>query len=443
MEYQSVGQGGGAPDTLPVPPALDLPAPDRRFSAEAMRRKVKVLFVVSQPTGSPALAVHANLMRLLNRDRVEVHVLYNVLAEGEPYRSAGTSVLDILPEREDLHLRPGVFGPVGGAPPRRLLASAARSLGPALRDSAALVRYIRRHRIDIIHCEEGPRNAFYALLLARITPAKSVVHFHSKYGSWMSPLSRLGVRHADAIIAVSSWTGRVIHEAGVPRERIFPVLNGIDVTGWDPATIDGDGVRREFGLGPQAPLIVMVAQLVAWKRQTTLIEAFRRVAAAYPDARLLIVGREFKPDPAPGELTVEQQLRRQVTEAGLDEQVTFAGQRRDVRQILAAADVFAHPSVDDPCPMAHIEAMAMATPVAAVQAGGAPELVAHGQTGLLSPADDSGALADNLMALIGDPDRRQAMGERGRARVLEYLNLKRVTDDVEGVYRLAAGLASV
>ncbi len=431
------------PDALPVPRAPDLPDPGRRFSVEGMSRRLKVLFIVSQPTPSPAISVHANLMRFLDRDRVEVHVLYNRLAAGEPYQSAGTSVLEVLPQTPDIRLRPAEFGPVGGAPKQELLASTARAFVPAVRDSASLVRYIQRNRIDVIHCEEGSRNAFYAFALSRITRAKCVVHFHLKYGSWMTPLSRLAVRRADAIIVVSSWTGRVIYQAGVSPERIFPVLNGIDVADWDPAEVDGAAIRREFEVQPGDPLVVMVAQLTAWKRQATLIEAFRSVAEKHPNARLLIVGVEWNPASAPGQVSYTEELRRLVADAGLDRHVVFTGQRRDVRQILAAADIFALPSVGEPFGLAQVEAMAMAKPIVAVRAGGSPEVVEHGKTGLLGLPDDSEQLASNIIALIDDPARRHEMGEYGRRHVREHLNAKRMADDVEGVYREVLGVDTV
>jgi glycosyltransferase involved in cell wall biosynthesis len=437
LEREAVDESSQA-SAMRLPRGLDLPLPGRRFTEEELGRKLKVLFIVSQPTSSPAISVHATLMRFLDRDRVEVHVLYNRLAEGEPYRSAGTSVLRVLPGTPDIRLRPAEFGPVGGGSTLRLLVAAARSAVPAICDGASLFDYIRRNGIDIIHCEKGPRNGLYGFFLSRLTRAGYVVHFHWRYGSWMSALSRFSVQRADAVVAVSSWTGRPIHEAGVPRERIFPVLNGIDPAVWDPSTVDGGSVRREFGLEPGDTLIVSIAQLVAWKRQATLIEAFRSVAEQRPGTRLLIVGKELVPPTAPGAVSYTEELRRLVAESRLEGDVVFTGQRSDVREILAAADIFALPSVDDPCALAHIEAMAMARPIVTVDAGGAPELVEHGKAGLVGPADDVEQLAANLISLIDDPAARRKLGDYGRRRVLEHLNARRMADEVEAVYRLVA-----
>ncbi len=417
-----------------MPRRLGLEDPGTRFSAEEMNRRLNVLFIFSQPTRSPAASVHATLLRFLDPQRVRCHVVYNRLAASEPYASSGRSVLDLLPRTPDLALIPAEFGPVGGGPRGELIAGAGRALAPAARDAGKLVAHLRRHRIDVIHCEEGPRNAFYGLALSRLSGARCIVHFHSKYGSWMSPLSRIGVRRADAIIAVSSWTGQVMADAGVPAERIFPVLNGLDLTGWDPATADGKAVRREFSLEPGDPLVVSVAQLTAWKRQAVLIEAFAKVAARHPRARLLLVGKDWSP--GAGYLA---QLKQQVAEAALEPRVIFADQRGDVPELLAAADVFALPSVDDPCALAHLEAMAMAKPIVTVSAGGAPELVRHGETGLVGRPDDADQLADHLLELLEDPERRLQIGRAARERACEYFTARRMADEVEAVYRFVSG----
>jgi glycosyltransferase involved in cell wall biosynthesis len=426
---------------LRVPAGLDLPDTGRWFSAQETSRQLRVLFIVSQPAITSAISVHSTLMRFLRRDRVEVHVLYNRRAAGEPYLSAGNSVLRVLPP--DAHLVPAEFGPVGNAPRQELIRSSVRSAVPAIRDSAALLRYIQRHRIDVIHCEEGPRNGFYAYALSRLTRPKCVTHFHWNYGSWMSPLSRLAVQRSDAIVTVSRWTGRVLHQAGVEAQRIMPVLNGIDLDRWDRALVDAGAIRAEFRVSPSAPLVVMVAQLTAWKRQHVLVEAFRMVVERHPEARLLLVGTESNPTNAPGQPTYHDRLRRLVSETGLDGHVIFTGQRPDVREILAAADLSAHPSVDDPCALAHIEAMAMGKPIVAVRSGGTPELVAHGQNGLLGPIDDTQQLAANITALLDDPALRAQMGARAQARAHERFSAQRMSDEVEAVYRLVSGRAPV
>jgi len=96
LERESIGQSS-APFFQRVPRALDLPDPGRLFTTEQLSKKLRVLFIVSQPTGSPAISVHANLMRFFDRDRVEVHVLYNRRADGEPFQTDGTSARLVLP----------------------------------------------------------------------------------------------------------------------------------------------------------------------------------------------------------------------------------------------------------------------------------------------------------------------------------------------------------
>lgn len=408
-----------------------------------MARRLRVLFIVSQPTRSSAISVHADLMRFFDRDRVEVHVLYNRHADDERYRAAGTSALDALPATPDIRLVPAEFGPVGDAPRVQLLGAAARAVVPAMRDAGSLVAYIRRHRIDVIHCEQGPRNGFYAYLLSRMTGARCITHFHWNYGPWMSSVSRLAVHRSDAIIPVSAWTGRVLRDAGVPPGRIFPVLNGIDLTRWDPATANGGTIRHEFGIDDGDPLIVMVAQLVAWKRQALVVEAMRAVVDAHPRARLLLVGTESNLGYSGGAISYTDELRRAIGRTGLQDHVILTGQRRDIPQILAAADLSAYPSVGDPCPLAHIEAMAMATPVLGVPAGGTPELVEDGRSGLLGPVDDAAALAANMIALLDDPPRRRRMGTEARQRAVTKLTAKRMADEVEAVYRLVVSGATV
>lgn len=416
---------GGAP-TLPAGP-VGLPA------ISSGTRPLRVLFIVAQPQSTPAISVHANLMRFLDPERVEVHAIYPKAADTVSL-GGGRSVLDVLPQERHIQLQPVEFGPARRAGAGRFGAELALRAAPIVQDALRVRRMVAELGVDVIHCEYGMLNGPYGLMLARTTAARYLVHLHAPFGSWLRPPSAYAIRQADAVIPVSDWVARGVAAAGVPDERIHTVLNGIDLSRWDPE-VSGETVRRELNVSQDAPLVVQIAQLAAWKRQHLLIDAFRRVVERHSDARLLLVGEEQ--GPAEG---YRRQLQDQVSEAGLEERVIFAGRRVDVDQVLAAADIFCLPSVDDPCALAHLEAMAMRRPVVSVRAGGAPELISDGKTGLLGPADDPEALAANLSILIDAPRLREEMGDRGRRRVAENFTVQRMAAEMEEVYRsLAAG----
>jgi glycosyltransferase involved in cell wall biosynthesis len=105
---------------------------------------------------------------------------------------------------------------------------------------------------------------------------------------------------------------------------------------------------------------------------------------------------------------------------------------------MAAADIFAMPSFHEPFGLVFLEAMAMKRPVVALDNGGTPEVVEHGQTGLLSPARDVNALASNILTLLRDPALRARMGELGRRRVETLFSPGRLARDVERVYASVA-----
>jgi glycosyltransferase involved in cell wall biosynthesis len=118
--------------------------------------------------------------------------------------------------------------------------------------------------------------------------------------------------------------------------------------------------------------------------------------------------------------------------------VVFAGYRGDVPALLAGCDVFCLPSRAEGLPMVVLEAMMQARPVVATPAGGTAELVADGETGLLVPVGDAGALAAALRTLLDDPGRARRLGEAGRARVLAEFSADRAAERILGLYGTAA-----
>jgi glycosyltransferase involved in cell wall biosynthesis len=303
---------------------------------------------------------------------------------------------------------------------------------PAVPSLARLARYIRRHEIDIIHSSDRPRDAAASVLLARLTGAAAIIHCHNVYGEWMSPILRWALRHADARIGVSGFVSRSYIASGHDPATTFTVHNAIDLATWVPGRERSD-TRRELGIGVEEPVVVTVCRLFPAKGTEELIRAVAAVRPRHPDVRLVIVGRDL--DRA-GAYT--RRLAALADQLGLNGRVVFTGQRQDVPRLMAAADIFALPSFDEPFGLVYAEAMAMKLPVIGLTMGGTPEVVDHGHTGLLSPPGDDWALAKNLDTLLTDAGLRTVMGERGRCRVTEHFAADRMARETATVFRLVS-----
>ncbi len=136
-----------------------------------------------------------------------------------------------------------------------------------------------------------------------------------------------------------------------------------------------------------------------------------------------------------GEGPDEGVIRKNAEELGLAESVVFTGFRDDVNNAILAMDIVTVPSTwDEPCSAVVQQAMALCKPVIGTRAGGTPEMVLEGETGLLVPPSDAAALAEALAALAGDAFLRRRMGQAGRERVEQHFSLQVMTDKIEDLY---------
>lgn len=296
-----------------------------------------------------------------------------------------------------------------------------------------LAAYVRKHRIEIIHATDRPRDALSCVTLAAITGAKSVVHAHVNYGDWMSRSVRWAFGRADALVAVSRFSAQTFVDAGYAPARIHSVLNAIEIARWNPA-LDPSAGRAALAVPRAAPLIVSVARLFPAKGQRELLRALAAVKREIPDVMLAIVGSDF-----PEGSGETQMLKTLAKELELGGNVIFAGQRGDISNLLAACDVFALPSFLEPFGLVFAEAMAMKRPVVALSNGGTPEVVAHDKSGLLSQPGDIDALSANILRLLRDPALRERLGENGRKRVEDHFTPSRLAADVCELYGRVLG----
>jgi glycosyltransferase involved in cell wall biosynthesis len=390
------------------------------FMRSSPDKRTRILFINSALLGGADTWIHFLLLRNLSQDRFELH------AAGQPGSPA--PAFDELRAIPGIVLRPTNFGPsLWQRSKLQKLASIADAL-PAAASLLGLAAHIRRHRIEILHSTDRPRDAIACVVLAALTGAKALIHVHVNYGDWMNRGVRWALGRADAIVGVSHHTARSFVGAGYRPDRVHAVLNAIEPSRWDPSLGPAPG-RASLGVPDGAPLIVSVARLFPGKGHFELLRALALVKRKYPNVRLAVVGSDY-----PADSGTTQMLKEHARELVVGENVVFTGQRSDIASLLAACDVFSLPSFEEPFGLVFAEAMAMKRPVVALRNGGTPEVVEHGKCGLLSPPGDIDALADNLLRLLGDPALRTQFGEYGRLRVEKHFTPQRMASDFVALY---------
>jgi glycosyltransferase involved in cell wall biosynthesis len=297
-----------------------------------------------------------------------------------------------------------------------------------------LVRLVQRERIELIHAHL-PVAGLLARLAKRRTGVRVVYTEHGVPGHYRWPTriaNALTYRLNDAVIAVSGDVARSV--AGYVRggrPRLVTVPNAVEERLFTHGPADAAAVRRAFGVPPGAPLVVTVGNLRAAKGHADLLQAARRVRADRPGVRFLIVGVGPR----------EASLRRQAAQLALDGTVVLTGFRSDARDLIAVADLYVLPSRSEGLPVSLLEAMALGRPVVATHVGGIPEVLRHGVEGLLVPPADPEALAEAILALLADPDRRERLGAAARAGARGRFSMTAMTRAVELVYRQVGAAA--
>lgn len=388
-----------------------------------MTEKIGVLFLHSQEEFGADAAVHADIMRGLDRERFDVHVACT--AGSGPEEPLPLRIMRGIPQAR---VRPTQFLPWVGRDPSKLL-EVAPALAAVPKDFWDLRRYVKANRIRLIHATDRPRNAVYAVALGKLTSAKSIVHVHVKWSEGYSRAARWCVNAADAVFSISEYVTGTVVGMGRPAADVHTVLNAIDPGRWDPTT-DGASLRQELGIPLDVPLLASVSRLFSWKGQRELLQAFALARREHPNLRLMIVGEDAS---GPGRPYLSE-LKALAEQLGVSDAVLFTGPRKDVARVMAACDVFTLPSFEEPFGLVFLEAMAMKRPVVAIDNGGTPEVVEHGKSGLLSAPWDIPALAENIGKLVADAELRRRFGEHGRERVVSFFNLQRMAAESAQAY---------
>ena len=292
-----------------------------------------------------------------------------------------------------------------------------------------LSRLIKQAGPEVIHAHDPHGVAMAALALSMSTQAVKPplvaarrVDFHIRGHT----LSRWKYRQVDCFICASDAIRRMLVGDGIPEGKTVTVHEGIDLGRVEAAPAANP--HEDFWLPHQAPIVGNVAALVPHKGQRHLVDAAAIVVRQVPDARFVIAGE--------GEL--RPALERQIREHRLEKHVFLAGFRPDVLSLHKSFDVFVLSSVTEGLGTSLLDAMACATPVVASTAGGIPEIVEDGVTGILVRPRDHDGLARAIVTLLKDPALRERLGAAGLARVRERYSAERMVEETLRVYQRVA-----
>ncbi len=259
--------------------------------------------------------------------------------------------------------------------------------------------------------------------------------------SWVEKTS---YEAAAAIIAVSDGMRQDILRSypEVDPAKVKVIHNGIDVDMWQRD--ETDDVVRSLGIDPSRPSVVWVGRVTRQKGVPYLLKA---AAALPPEVQLVLcAGAADTPELGAEVNSLIEGLKAQRDGVIVIERML---PRNELIQVLSHATVFACPSIYEPLGIVNLEAMACGAAVVASATGGIPEVVAHGETGLLvpleqvtdgtgTPLDPEKFVADFAAALIevvNDPARARAMGEKGRLRAQDHFSWESIVEQTLEVYR--------
>jgi L-malate glycosyltransferase len=288
-----------------------------------------------------------------------------------------------------------------------------------------LSRVIRQLTPDVVHAHDSHAVAMAASALSMAAPKPCPplvmsrrVDFHMRKNA----LSRWKYNQVAHYVCASDAIRRILVADGIAEDRTTVVHDGVELTRLDAAP--EASIHEAFWLPHGAPVIANVGALVPHKGQRHLVEAAALVVRQLPDARFVIFGE--------GEL--RESLEKQIKAHGLDKHVLLAGFRADVLGLCKSVDLFVMSSITEGLGSAVLDAMACGKAVVSTTAGGLPEAVVDGETGVLVPPRDDGALAEAIVRLLGDDARRARFGEAGRRRVQEHFSADKMVAGVLDVY---------
>ena len=301
-----------------------------------------------------------------------------------------------------------------------------------------LYRLMRRGRFEIVHTHSS-KAGILGRAAARLAGVPIIIHtlhslvFHDYQSAWKNRLyvrlKRLCAPFTDTLISVNDTTARGALAAGIGRaDQHITIYSGMELDRFlgiaEGLTVEE--AKRRAGVPPDAPVVGKIARLFALKGHEQFLQAAAAIARRRPDVVFLLVG----------DGPLRDELDAQADRLGISDRLVFAGRvgPEDVPALIQAMDVVVHTSLREGLARVLPQAGAVGKPVVTFDMDGAPEVIREGVSGYLVPPLDTDAIADRVVELLTDPERRARFGAAGRLFVAEHFGLDTMVRRVNEVY---------
>ncbi|MFA5179815.1 MAG: glycosyltransferase family 4 protein [Syntrophales bacterium] len=299
-----------------------------------------------------------------------------------------------------------------------------------------LVKIIKDNKIDIVH-GQGGRAEFFARLascLFRRSRYISTIAMPVE-GYDVGPIKRLlykgldrfSEKFVDYFLVVSSALEQtMIHNHGIPREKVVRIYNGIETNHYKPDDQEAGRrrVRQEYAVNEREILIGSLGRLVWQKGFEFFLQSIPMLLQDIPGLRFMLVG----------EGPLRQELEGQARSLGIQDRILFTGHRNDIKDMMAAMDILVIPSLLEGFPMITLEAMAMEKPIVTTAIDGITEQIRDGKEGLLVAPKSPPALAQAVKRLVDDPGYASSLGINARVKAVQDFSVRKMISETIKVY---------
>jgi glycosyltransferase involved in cell wall biosynthesis len=288
-----------------------------------------------------------------------------------------------------------------------------------------LRKLIRRHEIDLIHCNEfwTAPYAYWASIglgipiVSHVRLSMTPKKIHDYY---LGKMTRIICVCKALVEEFSAWPDY--------RKRVVPIYNGVNLDEYNPMLLDKNSIRSTYNIPSDAIVIGLVGQISKRKGQDQLINIAPELIKIFPSVRFLIVGDSR-------EMEYEKDVHQMIKDNNLKDYFVFTGKLTDMPVIYKALDILVLPSLREGFGRVVVEAEAINIPVVVSNAGGLVEVVDHGNTGFIFKLEKKREMFEYLKKLCEDPSLREKMGIAGRERVINLFSQEKMVEKATALYK--------